>query len=108
PRGIPRRLVPVREALSRTARSLAQLLRSERVAAAFGVAEERVDLPRGSARVVPVVLPLLLRAPVPRRRAADQALARSAPARRADREELPPRGPVVPSPAAPGAAPLGV
>ena len=41
--------------------SLSQLFRSQRVAAAFGLAGKRVDLRGGSARLVSMVLPVLFR-----------------------------------------------
>src|SRR5262249_49206282 len=73
--------VHAREALRRTARSRAQLLRRERLPAALGVAKEGLDPSRRPTGLVPVVLPLLHGTSLARRRATDQTLARDASTR---------------------------
>jgi hypothetical protein len=73
------------------------------------VAAEGLDPPRGSARLVPMVLPLLHGAANARRgSAADQALEGDPPPRPADRAQLRAGRSSMPSAAAPGAAALGL
>ena len=72
---VPGGLVRAREAVRRAPRSRAELFRRQRVAVARGVAPEQLAAAAGSARLVPVVLPLLHGPPRPGRRAADRAMA---------------------------------
>lgn len=62
-----RRLASQRQALSDRTRSRIELLRCQRVTTAIGLETTRLDLRGGSARVVPMVLPLFHGAPLPRR-----------------------------------------
>ena len=89
-------------------RPAAQLLRRQRVAVTRRVAPEGLDPPAGSARLVPVVLPLLHGPPDRRRRAADPAVAGDRAARRGNPEALRDGRPRVPAAAAAGGAALGL
>src|ERR1700752_1135375 len=81
-------MVSQSEARSQASRSKAQLLSGERIRATFCVAQEGLDLSRGSARLVSMVLPLLHGPSLPRRRTADQTLARDTPSHRTNQEKL--------------------
>ena len=85
------------------------LFRRRRQPAAIGVAAQRLDPSRRSARLVSVVLPLLYGPPhAGRGRAADQALEGDPPPRRAGQAKLRARRSDLPAAAAPGAAALGL
>ena len=74
-----------------------------------GLASQRLDPSRRSARLVPMVLPLFRRpAHAGGRRAADQALEGDEPPRRANSSPLPTRRSILPTAPAPGAAALGL
>src|SRR5262252_3745477 len=72
------------------------------------MAAERLGERRGSARLVPVVLPLLPGPPRPRRRAPDSPMARHSPSRSGVAARLRVRRSRVPAPSASGAAALGL
>ena len=97
-----------REAVQGQARRSPELLRRQRLAIARGVAAERLDPSSGSARMVPVVLPLLHGPAERRRRAADQTLARHPAPRVRHSEELRTGGCRVPPEAAAGGPALGL
>ena len=88
-KGISALLVRARQARRRQARLRAELFRRRRQPAAVGMAPQGLDLSGRSARLVPMVLPLLSGPPhAGRGRAADQALESHAPACAADRTAL--------------------
>ena len=91
------------------ARLFAQLFRGRCQSAAVGMEAQRLDPPRRSARLVPMVLPLL-HGPPPAggRRAADQTLEGDSPPRSANPEELRARRFALSPSATSGAASLGL
>ena len=75
-----------RKALREPTRPTPELLRRQRLAVARDLAAQRLDSSPGSARLVPVVLPVLPRPPFGRRCATDPALAGDRAARRSVRK----------------------
>src|SRR6185436_13428990 len=102
-------LVQPSKAREGSGRSFAQLLRRPREPAALSMAQEGLDPSGRSARLVPMVLPLLHGPPHPRGgRPADQALEGDPASRPTGRAKLRARRFDLPQAPAPGAAALGL
>src|SRR5262249_18582057 len=107
--GIPGELVHPRALVARWPRLLAELFRRRREPAAVGLAQEGLDPLRRSARLVPMVLPLLYGpADTAGGRPPDQALARNPSPHRANQAQLRAGRPDVPPAATSGASALGL
>ena len=104
----PRSWFARRQAVRRAARRPPELFRRERFAVARRLAPQRLDPHAGSARVVPVVLPLLHGPQNRRRRPADSTLACDRPTRGSDSEALRTGRSRLPKAAATGRPSLGV
>ena len=108
PERISGELVHAREVIAGPSSGWAELFRRERITAARSLAKERLASSGRSARLVPMVLPLLLGPAAPGRSAADQAMARCPATHNAVEEALRTTRSDLPLPPTPGASPLGV
>ena len=109
PRRIPRKLVCRSSLVAGASRSIAQLVRRGCQSAAQCLAGKGLDTPRRSARLVPVVLPLLSRPPHARRgQATDRPLESHSPPCRSVAARLRARRSMVPPAPAPSLVALGV
>src|SRR5262249_41808911 len=63
PKGISSELVQTRETFARSRARVAELFWRGRIAISVGMAPQRLDSTRRPARLVPMVLPILLRSP---------------------------------------------